>query len=73
MLSTMPCASRQAKKASRAVQHALRAVRLGAWKAPSAEGRGEVGDGEEEEEGEEEKRGIMDGGGKGDRRGGGRW
>ena len=35
--------SKQAKKSSRAVQHARRDCRLGASKAPSAEGLGDAG------------------------------
>lgn len=49
----MPFRSRQAKKASRVFQQALRALRLGASKAPSGEALGDVwlweGAGEEEE------------------------
>lgn len=54
MLSTMPARSRQAKKSSRAAQHLVREDRVGAMKAPSAEGGGggrEVLD-EEEEKGQ---------------------
>lgn len=46
MLSMIPCASRQAKKASRASQQMVRALRLGASKAPSWEGLGTLGGGE---------------------------
>lgn len=38
----MPFWSRQAKNASRAVQHTLRALRLGASKAPSGEALGDA-------------------------------
>ena len=56
ILSTMLFRSRQAKKSSRADQHARRDWRLGASKAPSGEGLG--GAGEVEEGRELEKRPI---------------
>ena len=52
MLSIIAWRSRQSKNASRAVQHTLRALRLGASNAPSGEALGEVWEGG----GEEEKR-----------------